>query len=124
MKSGGVLVQLLPYGWEVYPGQLIRSCISADIPLATRGHYLQVSALCLHFVCWFGTGALVVVAYLLLRLHNDKLKLVSKLAKFCPRLLWMCALLQVTFQALQIGLDKSELMHSQRNAACRELVLA
>lgn len=44
MKDGGVLLQLLPYGWEVYPGQLIRSCISADIPLALHGYYLQVCA--------------------------------------------------------------------------------
>ena len=41
MKSGGVLVQMLPYGWEVHPGQLIRSCYSADIPLSLKGHYLQ-----------------------------------------------------------------------------------
>lgn len=46
MKEGGVLLQMLPYGWEIRPGELIRSCISADMPLASHGHYLQVRHLC------------------------------------------------------------------------------
>ena len=37
-----MLLQLVPYGWEVHPGQLIRSSLSHDIPLAVGGHYLQV----------------------------------------------------------------------------------
>lgn len=45
LKKGAVMLQLLPYAWEVYPGQLIRSCLSADIPSAFQGHYLQVGCM-------------------------------------------------------------------------------
>ena len=43
MRPGSVLLQLVPYGWEVHHGQLIRSSLSQDIPLAVGGHYLQVA---------------------------------------------------------------------------------
>ena len=43
LKAGAVVLQLVPYGWELQPGQLMRSVFSADLGPAIGGHYRQVS---------------------------------------------------------------------------------
>ena len=42
MRPGTVMMQLLPYGWQLPTGQLIRTGLSRDMSLALNGTYLQV----------------------------------------------------------------------------------
>ena len=54
-----MLLQLVPYGWEVHPGQLIRSGLSQDIALALGGHYFQVfsHSTSANLGCWLWVDA-------------------------------------------------------------------
>ena len=42
MRPGTVLMQLLPYGWLLPEGELIRTGLSRDMSLSLNGTYLQV----------------------------------------------------------------------------------
>ena len=42
LPEGAVVLQLIPYGWELKPGELIRSVFSADLAPAIGGYYRQV----------------------------------------------------------------------------------
>lgn len=54
MKEHGVLIQLLPYGWEIKPGQVIRAAFNQDYAMLKQGHYLQVTAtdICVAALVW------------------------------------------------------------------------
>ena len=42
MRPGAVMVQLFPYGWQLENGDIIRTGLSRDMPLALNGSYFQV----------------------------------------------------------------------------------
>ena len=42
MRPRAVMVQLFPYGWQLENGDIIRTGLSRDMPLALNGSYFQV----------------------------------------------------------------------------------